>query len=49
MENKFKVRHFLQEAVTLAMKQWLNENKQDVLAALKQSLAESRRFNLAKK
>jgi hypothetical protein len=39
----------LQEAVTLAMKQWLNENKQEILAALKQALTESQRFNLAKK
>jgi excisionase family DNA binding protein len=39
----------IQEAITLAMKQWLNENKQEVLAALKQALAEGQQFNVAEK
>jgi 3-methyladenine DNA glycosylase AlkD len=39
----------LQEMVTLAIKQWLDENKQDVLAALKQALTEDQQFNVGKK
>jgi hypothetical protein len=39
----------MQETVTLAIKQWLDENKQEVLATFKHALAESRRFNVAEK